>query len=194
MLAHLAFARVGLAEIQIALGDRSAARDSLARAASETARLLSTDSTRNKWSIALTGSLLVHSLAAAGPQAPKQRDLEVFLSTVKNAESGGKALDTEQTCIVSAVELALGDLLASDAQPAAARGHWQTSTGRLQAAASGGDLPAMTLRAQAVLRLGATEEARSLAQRIEASPYRHPAYADLRQRLAAAAGARPVTP
>ena len=44
------------------------------------------------------------------------------------------------------------------------------------------------------LRLGAIEDARALAGRIEASSYRHPAYADLRQRLAAAAGAEPANP
>ena len=193
-LAHLTFARVSLAEIQLALGERSAARESLVRAANETTRLLSTDDTRNKWNIALTGSLLLQRLALAGPQAPQRQDLEIFLSGVKSAESSGKALDAEQIHVASAVELALGDLLARDAQPAAARGHWQASAERLQSAAAAGELPAMTLLAHARLRLGATEEARSLAQRIEASPYRHPAYADLRQRLAAAAGARPVTP
>jgi hypothetical protein len=52
----------------------------------------------------------------------------------------------------------------------------------------------MTWLAQARLRLGAIDEARALADRIEASAYRHPAYADLRQRLAAAAGAAPAHP
>jgi serine/threonine-protein kinase len=193
-LVHLTFARVSLAEIEIALGERRTAGANIERAASDTARLLSTDGTRNKWNIALVGSLLLHRLALAGPHAPQRQDLEVFLASVKNAKSSGKPLDAEQTHIASAVELALGDLLARDAQPAAARGQWQTSAERLQATAAGGDLSAMTLRAHALLRLGATEEARSLAQRIEASLYRHPAYADLRQRLAAAAGARPVTP
>ena len=193
-LAHLTFARASLAEIQLAIGDRSAARVNVERAVADTARLLSTDDTRNKWNVALAGNLLLHRLAVTGPQAPRSQDLEAYLSTVKNAESGDKPLDAEQTQIVSAVELALGDLLAHDAQPAAARIHWQASSERLKVVAAGGDLPAMTLLAHALLRLGANEEARSLAQRVEASPYRHPAYADLRQRLATAAGARPVTP
>jgi serine/threonine-protein kinase len=186
------FARASLAEIETALGERSAARADLDRAVADTARLLLTDATRNKWNITLTGSLLLHGLSLGEPKASQRHELEVFLSSVKGAEASGKPLDTEQVRIASAVELALGDLLARDAQTAAARGHWQTAAARLQASAAGGDLPAATLLAQARLRLGATDDARTLAHRIEASPYRHPAYADLRQRLAAAAGAAPV--
>jgi serine/threonine-protein kinase len=191
-LAQMTLARASLAEIQLALGERSAARASLARAAADTARLLSTDSTRSKWNIALHGSLLLHSLALSDPQPSQRADLDAFLATVKRAESGGKALDTEQSRIASAVELALGDLLARGAQLAAARTHWQAAAERLQAPAAGGELPAMTLLAQARLRLGAAADARALAARIEASTYRHPAYADLRRRLAPAAGAVPV--
>ena len=193
-LAQMTLARVILAEIQLALGERAAASASLDRVAADTVRLRSTDGTRNKWNITLLGSLLLHRLALAESPAPQRQDLEAYLATVKSAVSGGKPLDAEQTRIASAVELALGDLLARDAQPAAARGHWQAAAERLQATADGGELPSMTLLAQARLRLGAKAGARSLAQRIEVSPYRHPAYADLRQRLAAAAGAAPVTP
>lgn len=193
-LVHTTFARASLAEIEIALGQRGPARADLERTAADTARLLSTDATRNKWNIALSGNLLLHRLALAEPEASQPHELEVFLSAVKSAQASGKPLDAEQIRIASAVELALGDLLARDARSAAARDHWQSAAARLQASAAGGDLPSMTLLAHARLRLGATDDARSLANRIEASPYRHPAYADLRQRLAAAAGAVPVHP
>jgi len=193
-LAHLTFARMSLAEIQLANGDRDAAQANLERAAVDAARMLATDGTRNKWNIALAGNLLLHRMAAAGPLAPRRAELETYLSTVKNTESDGKPLDAEQTRIASAVELAWGDLLTRDAQPAAAREHWQAAVERLRAAAAGSEVRAMTLLAQAQLRLGAIDDARSLAQRIGASPYRHPAYADLRQRLATAAGAVPAHP
>jgi serine/threonine protein kinase len=193
-LAHMTFARLSLAEIQIALGDRSAARTSLARAGADTARLLSTDATRNKWNVALAGSLLLHRLAVADAQASLRPDLEGFVASVHKAVTEGKALDTEQTRIAASVELALGDLLMRNAQGAAARSHWQAAAERLKDGAAGGDLPAMNLLAHASLRLGALDVARTLAHRIEISPYRHPAYADLRQRLVAAAGAAPVHP
>jgi hypothetical protein len=50
----------------------------------------------------------------------------------------------------------------------------------------------MTLLAHARQRLGSAQELRPLVERIEASSYRHPAYADLRQRLKHAAGAATV--
>jgi serine/threonine protein kinase len=194
VLAHMTFARVSLAEIQLALRERAAAQATLERAAVETARLLAADATRNKWNITLAGSLLLHRLAAAGPQAPLELEFETLLSTVRSAVADGKPLDADQARIAAAAELALGDLRARSTRPAAARELWQAAAQRLQAPAAGGELPAMTLLAQARLRLGAIEEARALAARLEASPYRHPAYADLRQRLAAAAGAVPVHP
>jgi serine/threonine-protein kinase len=193
-LAQMNFARLSLAEIHLALGERSAARADLDRVAIDMTRLLSTDATRSKWNIALGGSLLLHRLALAGPQAPSRAALEDFMTTVQSAVSGGKTLDTEQNRIASAVELALADQLARDLQPEAARAHWRAVVERLRGLAAAGELPAMTLLAQAQLRLGATDDARALARRIEASPYRHPAYAELRQRLAAAAGTAPVTP
>jgi tetratricopeptide (TPR) repeat protein len=193
-LVRTTFARASLAGIEIALGERGAARADLDRASADTARLLSTDATRNKWNIALSGNLLLHGLALAGPEAPQRHDLELFLSTVKSAQASDKPLDADQSRIAAAVELALGDLLAREARSASAREPWQAAAMRLQASAAGGELPSMTLLAHARLRLGAADDARSLANRIEASPYRHPAYADLRQRLAAAAGAAPVHP
>jgi serine/threonine protein kinase len=193
-LAHMTFARLSLAEIRLALGERSAARTLLARAAADTAQLLSTDATRNKWNIALGGGLLLHRLALADAQMPPPHDLESFLAGVNRAVSEGKALDAEQTRIASSVELWLGDLLVRDTQGPAARSHWQAAAERLKEGAASGDLPAMTVLAQAQLRLGAIDAARTLANRIEVSPYRHPAYADLRQRLVAAAGAAPVHP
>jgi hypothetical protein len=184
---------VSLAEIQLANGERDAASVNLERATVDAARMRATDATRNKWNIALTGNLLLRRLAAGGASAPHPPELDTYLSMVKTTESAGKALDAEQVRIVSAAELALGDLLARDA-PSEARARWQATVDRIQQPAAAGDLPAMTLLAQARLRLGATAEARALAQRIEASPYRHPAYADLRQRLATAAGAVPAHP
>ena len=192
-LVHLTFARASLAEIEIALGERSAAREGIERAAADTARLLTTDATRNKWNIALSGNLLLCKLALAEPTAAPRHELDALLAAVKSAQASGKPLDAEQHRIAAALELALGDLRARESA-AAARDHWQAAAAHVQAPAAVGDLPATTLLAQARLRLGGVDDARALARRIEASPYRHPAYADLRQRLAAAAGAAPVHP
>lgn len=193
-LAHMIFARLGLAESETALNRQAAAGANLERAARDVTRLLSTDATRNKWNVALAGSLLLNRMALTDTPAPPRAEVDAFAATVKSAAVGSKLLDAEQTRIASAVELALGDLFANDSQPDAASAHWQAAAERVQSRAAKGEPPAMTLLAQGRLRLGATEEARALAVRVEESPYRHPAYADLRQRLAAAAGAVPGRP
>ena len=126
--------------------------------------------------------------------AKARAELEAFLSNVGGAVSRGETLDAEQTHIAAAIELVLGDLLARDTRTAEAQVRWQAAAARLQAPAAAGALPAMTLLAHSRLRLGAIEDARTLAGRIDASSYRHPAHVDLRQRLAAAAGAAPVHP
>lgn len=62
--------------------------------------------------------------------APTRQDLDAFMSAVQASVSAGKSLDAEQTRIASAVELALGDRLARDAQPDAARSHWRAAAER----------------------------------------------------------------
>jgi tetratricopeptide (TPR) repeat protein len=193
-LAQQVFARLSLAETELALGRRAEAGPGLELAAHDMVKLLSTDATRNKWNIALGGGLLLDRLALSGKATPSRGELDTFVSIVQRAVSSGEVLDPEQTRIASGVELALGDRLARDGQAEAARRHWQAAAARLRALAGHGEFPAMTWLAQARLRLGAIDEARALADRIEASAYRHPAYADLRQRLAAAAGAAPAHP
>ena len=191
-LAHIIVARVSLAEIQIARREVGPGRDNLERSATDLVRLLSTDAKRNKWNIALAGGMLLRRSAIGDDRAPKRVELEAFLSNVDSAVSRGETLDAEQTQIAAAIELALGDLLARDTSPAEAQARWRATAARLQAPTAAGALPALTLLAHSRLRLGAIEDARALAGRIDASSHRHPAYADLRQRLAAAAGAEPV--
>ena len=193
-LAHAAFARVSLAEVQLAAGDREAARASLDRADTETARLMSADATQRKWHIKLRGSLLAleAKLALVESRPFPLRAIEDYLTAVKDAESAGTRLEPEQVRIVSAVELMLGDLQARDAPGLVAQAPWRASAQRVQALASRGEPAAMTLLAHALQRLGDVPQAGALVERIEASPYRHPAYADLRQRLKHAAGAATV--
>ena len=193
-LARTTLARSSVAQVELALNDRVAAAAEIARAAVDLARLLAVDAARPRWSVTLAGGVLLRRFEAAGQPAPHQADFQRVLTSAKAAESGGKRLDADQTATTAAVELALGDLFERAAQPALARTHWQAATERLRSVGSETDWRAITLLAQAQLRLGAIDDARALARRIEASPYRHPAYADLRQRLDAAARAAPVHP
>jgi hypothetical protein len=193
-LAHLAFARVSLAEAQLASGEGALAREGLERAAAETAQLMATDAMQRKWHITLRGSLLAlqakQALVEARPFPRGQ--LEDYLAAVERAESAGGRLEPDQVRIVSSVELMLGDLRVRESERLAAPRPWEAAAQRLQSLAARGEVGAATLLAHAHLRLGAVQEARALADRIESSTYRHPAYADLRQRLKHAAGAAAV--
>jgi eukaryotic-like serine/threonine-protein kinase len=192
-LAQMTFARLSLAECEIASGQQGKAIPELDRAARDMAKLLTTDVARSNWNVALVGGLLLQRLALTAAEPPPRRELEEVAAAVQGIVAGGRVLDLEQVRIASAVELALGDRFAREAQPAAARSHWLAAVELTRSRAGQGNLPAMTLLAHARLRLGAIDEADALAARIEASPYRHPAYADLRQRLAAAKRVRSAT-
>lgn len=189
-LAQTTFARLSLAEIQQASGQHEAAAVAVRRAANDTRRLLQTDSTRAKWNITLSGALLLRQLALPDA-AGLVPELQAFIARVGQAESAA-SLDADQAQIASAAQIALGDILARGHGAAQARGHWEQAARRLAARAAAGEPGALTLAAHARLRLGAAEEARAMAQRVERSHYRHPAYADLQQRLKAAAGSASV--
>lgn len=186
-LAQLSFARIGLAEAALALGERGAAQAQLAPLAAATTRLLAVDARRGKWTIALRGGQLLLGLALGAPGATARRDLEDYLAGVQGAETEGKVLDAEQTRIASAVQLALAELPGLARDDALAQR--QAVVERLRGRAAAGELPALTLLARARWQLGAGDEARALAAQVERSGYRHPAYLDLRQRLAHATGA-----
>lgn len=192
-LAQLAFARVGLAEALHALGRVQEARDVLDQAAADGRRLASADSTQQKWQITLRGRILLLNtvLLPAGGGQGSIADLEDFLAAVRRAESSG-VLDADQARVVAAAELALGDVLAQRLRQPAAQDLWRSARDRLRPADAGGDLHAGTLLAHAQLRLGAAHEARRLAARIESSGFRHPEFADLRERLRHATGAAAV--
>ena len=190
-LGHTTAARANLAEIELALGDRSAAQLNVGRAWADMTRLRAIDATQGKWNITLPGILLLQRAALAGAPGSMREELRAYIASVLEAESKGKTLDTDQLRIVAAAEMRLGDLLAS-ASRSDASAHWRAAAQRTLPAVAHGELPALTLLAHAKLRLGAVQEARALAERIEASPYRPAMYADLRQRLAHAGGTAPV--
>jgi len=190
-LAQMSFARAGLAEIQLALDEREAARGQLQQVADDSARLPATDAATSDRQLTLRGRWLVLSvqLAQGMGSASDMQDLEAFVAEVLARVGAGKAFDADLARIAASAELLLGDHKFERAGLVAARPYWLSAANRMQALAASGELPAMTLLAHARLRLGGAQEARALADRLQASPYRHPAYADLHQRLAHAAGA-----
>ena len=81
----------------------------------------------------------------------------------------------------------LGNLQA-DGDPAAARAAWARAAELLQPFAALDDGSVLTTLARVRLRLGDREAARQVADRIQRTSYRHPAYLDLVNQLDAARG------
>jgi len=170
-LTQLCTARLGLAEMLDPVGDQAELSPLLALLEADIARLRSTSQLAIP--LALQGRLGL----LQGPPAAQAEALRRFLAEAQALGAGGTKFNAEQQRIVAKAQLRLGDL---SPEPAAARRAWQAARDGLGQPAS---LPAQTLLAQAQLRLGAIEEARTLADKVEASAFRHPDYADLRRRL-----------
>jgi len=153
-------------------------------------RLVASDATRLNWQVGLDGILLAlrAQLALADQRSPPDGEIEAYLSKVRGLETSGKELNRIHAEIVGGVELIAGDVLAGDGRYDAARDRWRAVAGRLQAQTAGDNYPVVTLVARAQLRLDDVAKARALAARVEASKYRHPAYAGLVNELAQAGG------
>jgi len=185
-LSQATLARLGLAEMLWAHGERDDARVQLQHANADMGRI-GAGASRPDWQLRLRGRSLALS-AELATQPPKAQDYDGYLATARRFEKGNQEL----TETIAAVEIRAGDLMASGRQTEAAREYWLSAVTRLTPQADRSELPAMTLLAQALLRMGQAPRARAMADSIERSPYRHPEYADLRQRLLAAAGAATV--
>ena len=178
------------AEAQLAAGDRDAARATSQAASAGAARLLAADPKVASWQVNLRGRVLW--LAAQVCRDEERSELIAamrdYLAKVQQFATADRALTRNRDLTVAQVEEKLGALLAQQGRADEAAPHWRAVVARLQDYDQAGDWPALTLRATAHARLGEIAEARALAQRVEASPYRHPAYADLIQQLAGGAG------
>ncbi len=189
-------AQANLTEALLATGDRAGARQMLAEIREGTARLLALDPQAAKWQVNLRGRMLVLAVQLAGDadRAALVDELTDYLRKVSEFTTTDRALTEARNVIVAQAELALGRLMAQTGPPGADRVHWLAVVARLQRPGSNGDLVALTTLATAHYLLGSVTEAHTLAQRIESTPFRHPAYAELKRLLAVGAGPPAVQP
>jgi tetratricopeptide (TPR) repeat protein len=186
-LEQLYFSQNLLAEAQAAAGDLAAARANSRTVLAGCAKLAALDPTVVNWHMNLKGRALTVAarLADASDRRARIDDLNAYLVNVRNFETAEPDLDEIRQIVIAAAELALGVLLAGDGRPDEATPHWRAAAARIQPYAEQGNLAALTVLAHARLRLGAIEEARRLARRIESTSYRHPAYTEFARLLSA---------
>ena len=194
-LAEACFDRLRLADVELALRKPKAAQNLVERAAADVARLMASDATMLNWQVNLHGLVVAQRarIALAEGRSVLAAQSDAYLATIRKLELSGKQFSGMQTEIVATAELISGDLLNHDDQHAAARSRWASAAERLQPEFSSNNYPALTLLARIRLRLGDLTAARALTARVEASKYRHPAYAELVKEMAQADRAsRPI--
>ncbi len=182
---------MSLAEIEFTLSKQESARAGLSRAMARLSRLIASDASVANWQVSRQGrglALAAQFALTEGRSNLSVTALEGYLNTVGHFESQGKRLNADQASTVAAVELTLGDLLARGGRREASGKHWRTAVERLRTQAENENYPVLTLLARLQSRLGQLGEARALAARVQASKFRHPAYADLVNELTRVAG------
>jgi len=194
-LSESCFNRLRLAEVELALGRTDAARALVERVEADAARLLAKDASALNWQVNLHGQVLAQkaSVAHADGRSLPAGEFDAYFAKVGQFEASGRKLSGIQAEVVARAELAAGDLAirggnSDGARARWARARWNAAAKRLQTGASLDNYSVLTLLALLRVRLGDAEEARRLAARVEASNYRHPAYAGLVNELAEAAG------
>lgn len=193
-LGQSCYYRMNLAEVEFALGKRQLARAELDRAIVQLSRLVASDASALNWQVRVRGHILALKIrfALTEGRIPPAGELESYLESVRQLESQGKRLNPDQSGVVAAVALILGDLLDRSGQREAAERSWRAAAERVGPQAENENYPVLTLLARAQLRLGQLAEARASAARVQASNYRHPAYADLMNELSRGTGLRSV--
>jgi tetratricopeptide (TPR) repeat protein len=188
------FHRLGLAEIELALGKQKDSRSNVSRVMVELPRLMASDVSNMNWQVKLTGRGLTLKtlLALTESKVVSTDELERFVAAVRRFESPGKQLNADQAGVVAAAELILGDVLRHGGKIDAATEHWHSAAEYLHRFEKPGNPPVLTLLARLLLRLGQRDEGIALAARVQTSKYRHPAYADLVNELSQGAGPQSV--
>ena len=179
-------ARIVQAEALALTGDHAGARTALATAEKGLDDLLRRPVPKRAWRLNYKGrAFVLRARLADSPaeSAAARAGLEAYLADVTQYEHQGFEVPAGNAHTVADADLALGDLLAKAGQTAPAREAWRRCAARLRPLAEQLIPAAMTLLAQADLRLGGAQDARVWADRVMGTSYRHPAFADLQQQL-----------
>jgi hypothetical protein len=185
-LSEIVGGRLTLASALADLGDVAGARAELADARSTLAGLMTRPIPKRVWRLGHQGRIaaLQARLAASPAEAAAARSaLAAYLADVTSYEHQGSEIPAENLLTVADAEIALGDSMQRAGQPQAAEAAWRDAAARLRPQAEHLIPAAMTTVGQADLRLGSPQDARAWADRVLRTSYRHPAFADLQQRL-----------
>ncbi len=179
-------ARLLLGDLAVDRGDLAGAREQLRRAGGSLADLMARPVRKRSWRLNYSGRLALLQAAVARTDAERGASvtaLAAYLADVRKYESEGNEVPNRDELVVAAAALAQGDLLTTAGQAPQATSTWDAAAVRVRAIAEQGFPAAMTLAAQLDIRLGHPQAAVAWADKVLGTTYRHPAFADLQQRL-----------
>jgi len=187
-----------LAGLLVAAGDRDGAREQLRQASERLDRLMANQTPKRAWRLSFKGKLAEVRGRLADTDAERaaaDAALAAYLLDVDRFELAGGVVPQLDVALRASTAVMHGDLLARAGRGNEARAVWKAATEHVRPSAERLVPAAMTQLAHLDLRLGGVQDARAWADRVQGTSYRHPAFADLQQRLGpaqqAGAGARP---
>jgi hypothetical protein len=128
------------------------------------------------WQINLPGRLLLAQYAAGEASVAA---MQHYVDSALGTEDSRRTLNAFQQEIVGTVQLRLGDALARAGRDSEARMHWTAAATRLRGLADATNFPSLAVLALCQARLHAVADAQRTAQRIAASAFRGPEYAEV---------------
>lgn len=188
LMERLAFVRVQGAEAALSRLQEQSAQATLNAMAPLLTRLLDADANKPVWRLQLQGRYLAARSQLAEQQGGEARQsAQQALASFLARNSASETQDANTCWALALASLRLGDAWAAS-RPELAQPQHEAVLRQLAPLGNGTTTEprVKSLRAHALLRLGRTQEARALAESLEASAYRHPEWqADLSRRLAA---------
>jgi len=167
-------------------GDLAGAREQLRQADVREAALLARPNPKRAWRITYQARIAEARGRLAETDDDRARalaGLSGFMADLRRYESDGGMVPPLDAVLIASAGLMQGDLLARAGRPGQARDAWQSAANRIRPLAERLHPAAMTQLGQLDLRLGSVQDARAWADRVVRTTYRHPAFADLQQRL-----------
>ena len=175
-----------LAQMLLELGDRAGAREQLRQAQTRLASLMARPAQKRAWRLSHNGRVAEVRAGLADTDAERaaaDAALAAYLADVRKYESEGGVVPQLDATVIGGVGLMHGDLLTHAGHADQARDAWRIAADRIRPIADRLVPAAMTQLGQLDLRLAGTQDARTWADRVLRTTYRHPAFADLQQRL-----------
>ena len=175
-----------LAELLADVGDREAARAQLQGAKTRLAELMARPIPKRFWRLTYSARVAdLQGRLATGDEERKGANaaLAGFMTDVRLYEAQGGVVPQLDAILVAGAGVTQGDLLAQAGRGAQAREAWLSAAARVRPIAERLNPAAMTQLGRLEFRLGNLQDARAWADKVLGTTYRHPAFADLQQRL-----------